>query len=137
MKRFKYLFLVCFISLCCSGYALAQEKDVDGGVTLGWDANIESDLESYQLYIGTTSGDYDNVINVGNQTRYTATRLVVGTTYYFSLTALDTWKNESGYSVEVSAVAKDIILPKSPANFKEVTPNINNFKKGQNYVTDE
>lgn len=124
LNYWKGFFLVCLFSFCCSGYALAQ--DVDGGVTLAWDANIESDLESYQLYIGTTPGNYDTMINVGNQTRYTATGLVAGTTYYFALTAIDTWQNESGYSVEISGMAKDIIIPTPPINFREVTANINN-----------
>ncbi len=125
MKCFKYLFLVCVISLCCSAYTFAQ--DVDGGVTLAWDANTESDLDRYNLHIGTTTGSYDTVIDVGNVTQYTASGLAVGTIYYFALTAFDTWNNESKLSLEVSATAKDIILPRQPTGLREVTTSVNNL----------
>jgi len=72
-----------------------------GQVTLAWDANTEPDLSGYRIYYGTASGTYGTPINVGNVLTYTVTGLTDGLTYYFALTAYDTFGNESGYSNEV------------------------------------
>ncbi len=132
MNYLKCIFVVCMFYFCCSDYAPAQEAtvDVDGGLTFAWDANTESDLAGYHAYIGLSLGTYDNVIDVGNVTRYTATGLTIGTTYYIAVTASDIWDNESGYSNEISGVAKDIITPQEPKNLKEVTTNVNNSEEG-------
>ncbi len=134
MKCLSYLFLVCFILCGCSGYAFAQESEVvvievvsDGGVTLAWDSNSESDLAGYKLHIGLVSENYDTVIDVKNVTLYTATGLTVGETYFFALTAYDNWNNESIYSEEVITTAKDIVVPEQPTGFQEVTTNVNNL----------
>jgi hypothetical protein len=37
-------------------------------VTLEWDPNTEPDLGGYKLYYGNASGDYAEVIDVGNTT---------------------------------------------------------------------
>ena len=58
-------------------------------VTLAWDPNTEPDLAGYKLYYGTASGDYTQVIDVGNTTMYTVTNLTAGHTYYFTVTAHD------------------------------------------------
>ena len=133
MNCLKYLFIIVCISLCCYGSVLAQESaeqiTPEGGVTLSWDPNTETDLAGYKIHIGTVSGTYDTVIDVKNVTRYTVTELVVDKTYYFALTAHDTWKNNSMYSKEVSGTAKDIIVPEQPKNFKEVTTSVNNLGK--------
>lgn len=71
--------------------------------TLAWDPNSEPDLAGYKLYYGTSSGSYQQSINVGNLTQYSLSNLQDGVTYYFAVTAYDTEGNESGYSNEVSA----------------------------------
>jgi len=74
-------------------------------VTLRWQANSEPDIASYNLYYGTQSREYGLPIPVGDVTSYTVDSLTEGRTYYFSVTAVDTSGNESGYSYEVSANA--------------------------------
>ena len=69
-------------------------------VTLAWDPNTEPDLAGYKLYYGTASGDYAEVIDVGNTTMYTVTNLTAGDTYYFAVTAHDA----SGVAVSVTGV---------------------------------
>lgn len=76
--------------------------------TLTWDSPTTNadgtpltDLVGYKIYYGTTSGNYTEVIAVGNVTTYKVEGLQPGT-YYFALTAYDTSGNESGYSNEVS-----------------------------------
>ncbi|MCH8981657.1 Ig-like domain-containing protein, partial [candidate division KSB1 bacterium] len=70
--------------------------------TVSWDANTESDLSGYKIYYGTSSGSYDDVVDVGNTTSFSINNLVVGTTYFFVVTAFDFSGNESGFSNEVS-----------------------------------
>lgn len=77
-----------------------------GEVALTWSANREADLSGYHLYYGKASRRYGSPIKLGKATAYTLTNLDTGSTYYFSLTAVDTAGNESGYSAEIKAVAK-------------------------------
>lgn len=69
-------------------------------VILSWDANPEPDIGGYKVYYGTSSGDYDYVIDVGDVTNYELD-LSPGERY-FAITAYDTARNESGYSEEIS-----------------------------------
>jgi len=69
---------------------------------LEWIPNTETDLAGYNVYYGTATGNYDIMINVGDQTSYTVTGLEEGKTYYFAATAYDTSGNESDYSTEAS-----------------------------------
>ena len=73
-----------------------------GTATLTWDANAETDLAGYNVYMGTQSGVYGAPISIGNTTSYTVGNLTGGRTYYFSLTAVDGAGNESERSAEVS-----------------------------------
>jgi fibronectin type 3 domain-containing protein len=71
-------------------------------VKLAWNANTESDLAGYKVYVGTTSGQYSTTYNVGNIIAYTVT-VAPGDVYYFAVTAYDTTGSESLVSNEVSA----------------------------------
>ncbi|MGH7206021.1 MAG: BACON domain-containing protein [Nitrospiraceae bacterium] len=73
-----------------------------GTATLTWNSNAEPDLAGYRIYVGLASGTYGLPINVGNVTTYQVTNLALGQTYFFTLTAVDTSNNESGFSNEVS-----------------------------------
>lgn len=71
-------------------------------VTLGWDANTETNLAGYKIYYGTAPGVYGTPITLGIQNTYTITGLPAGT-YYIAITAYNTSGLESGFSNEVSA----------------------------------
>lgn len=70
--------------------------------TITWAANTEIDLAGYKIYVGTQSGVYSAPITVGPVTTYQLTNLQKSTTYFISITAVDTAGNESLHSVEVS-----------------------------------
>ena len=89
-----------FISLVVLILFITITNVYSAQVRLAWNQNTESDLAGYKLYSGPSSGNYDNVYVVGNQTSYTIQDLVEGQTYYFAVTAYDKSNNESGYSAE-------------------------------------
>ena len=77
-------------------------------VMLTWKASPEPDIAGYWVYYGTSSRVYGPPIPVGNVTSYTVSGLEEGMTYYFTVTAVDTSGNESGYSVEITVTIKSI-----------------------------
>ncbi len=88
------LFLVSLSFLFCTLPLRAAD------VTLAWDPNTEANLAGYKIYHGTAPGTYLAPIVIGKQTIYTVSGLQPGT-HYFSVTAFDTFGNESGFSNEV------------------------------------
>jgi hypothetical protein len=81
---------------------ISSPTSTSGSATLSWAANTDSDLAGYKVYMGTQSGVYGTSIAVGNVTTYQPANLQPNTTYFFSVTALDTAGNESLHSSEVS-----------------------------------
>jgi fibronectin type 3 domain-containing protein/predicted SAM-dependent methyltransferase/subtilisin-like proprotein convertase family protein len=80
-------------------------------ITLRWNANNESDLDYYRIFIGTSSGSYGNSFDKVPKGWYTGTTisdLSNGTRYYFAVTAVNTSAQESGYSNEASAIPEDM-----------------------------
>ncbi|TKS57740.1 MAG: hypothetical protein EWM72_03467 [Nitrospira sp.] len=81
---------------------LNQPTVTTGSVQVAWDANTETDLAGYKIYIGIQPGIYNAPITIGNVTSYSVTNLPTGKTYYVSVTAYDTAGNESPHAPEVS-----------------------------------
>lgn len=71
-------------------------------VTLVWNANTDPNVTGCNVYYGTSSGNYTNMINAGNVTNTTVSGLVVGVTYYFAATTYDSAGDQSGYSTEAT-----------------------------------
>jgi len=112
--------LVLITALCvagCGGGGTSSVGSMGGGsgggatgfVTLTWqqpatntDGTPISDLAGYRVHYGTTPGDYSNVVDVGNTTSCTINQLPIGTTNYFTVTAYNSYGNESSFSNEVS-----------------------------------
>lgn len=70
-------------------------------LTLAWEQNLEPDLAGYKLYIGKSSLNYTEVIDLGLTTRYTFKILMGGTPFFFTLTAYNQKGFESGFSNEI------------------------------------
>jgi hypothetical protein len=71
-------------------------------LSIGWNANPEADIASYQLRYGTTSGTYPNLIDAGNNTIAPVPDLTEGETYYFVVIAVNAAGLSSAPSAEIS-----------------------------------
>ena len=82
----------------------------DGAVTLAWDANEESDVAAYRVYI-----DGARIADGLTATGYTVSGLTNDTTFTFTITAVDGHGNESVPSSPVAATPTDLTPPAAPA----------------------
>jgi hypothetical protein len=71
-------------------------------VTLAWDQSLDPTVSGYNVYYGTASRSYTNVVPVGSSTSATVSNLAVGVTYYFAATTYTLAGLESDYSAEAS-----------------------------------
>lgn len=72
-------------------------------VNLAWDANPPSNnVVFYNFRTGIQPGTHTQSVNVGNVTEYTVAGLTLGTTYYFTTTAVNFAGLESGPSNEIA-----------------------------------
>ena len=75
-------------------------------VVLNWDEDISEETVFNTVYRSTSPGvtnTWDVSFNVTNNTTYTDTTVVNGTTYYYAVSATDGDSNETDMSAEVSA----------------------------------
>lgn len=97
-----FLTIAVFFFACIS--LIPVSKASAAQTTLSWSAPATySDgtamaVSGYKVYQGTAKGAYTDSVDVGNQTSYTLSNLVNGSTYYFAVTAYDGAKTESAYS---------------------------------------
>jgi hypothetical protein len=77
-----------------------------GQATLAWDANPDPAVVGYMVYSGEFSGNYTSKVDAGNKTTVTVGGLRDGVTYYHAVTSYNAAREESGFSAEVSGVAK-------------------------------
>lgn len=103
---------LCLLLFTASLLISAAAAQTTGSATLGWggvtDTNSIAPI-TYKFYQGTASGAYSPAQSVGTSLTYTTTNLVRGTTYYFAVTAVGTYRAgtntytlESTYSNEVN-----------------------------------
>jgi len=103
-----------------------------GTVTLAWDASSGTNaIANYKVYYGAASATYTNSVAAGTNLTVSVSNLVVGTTYYFAATAVDTSGLESDYSTEVSTM---IAPPNQPPTLNTPADVIVNENAGQQTV---
>ncbi|MDG2397765.1 MAG: fibronectin type III domain-containing protein, partial [Candidatus Marinimicrobia bacterium] len=76
-------------------------------VNLSWDANSETDIEKYLIYISPTSGfepTSENIIGESATNSFSATGLANNMEYYFQVAAVDSNGYRGALSQEVSAI---------------------------------
>ncbi|MGE5674701.1 MAG: S8 family serine peptidase [Mycobacterium leprae] len=89
-------------------------------IAVKWKANPESDLAGYNLYRSTTSGTTGNKLNTALLTTnaYNDNDVVLNTSYYYSVTAVDKAGNESAQSAQAEGKWTDSTPPDAPTNLK-------------------
>jgi len=75
-------------------------------VTVAWDANPESDVVGYRVYLGTTSAEFSQVVDVGPAVSATLPNLLPSTTYYCAVQAYDSRGLASPLSGEITFTTK-------------------------------
>jgi hypothetical protein len=101
------------------GTAPASPSGLNGSVgdskaTLNWSANTETDLSGYNVYYSTDNVAFSKLnTTIVTTTTYEVLNLSNGTTYYFAVTAVDNFNNESARSTSVSVVPQplDTVAP--------------------------
>lgn len=98
---------------------LITTANSDGSVTAEWTSSADPDVIGYGVYASTTpGGPYQRLKTISSsldsRTTVASSALTSGTTYYFAVTAFDTWYNESTFSSEASALAEDVEAPAAP-----------------------
>lgn len=96
--------LFCTVSL---GLPAFIDEAHSADVTVAWDPNPEPAVRGYVIYYGTSSGNYTQSIDVGNETSCAISGLQAGATYYMAVTAYDDSRNESGFSNEIVYAAAE------------------------------
>ena len=96
--------LILFLLIPCTLYLIPATSPAAGAapVSFAWDKNPEPNITGYKMHYGTTSGNYDHSVDVGNYTSCTISGLEEGTTYYFAATAYVSGNSESGFSQELA-----------------------------------
>lgn len=102
-------------------------------ISLTWNANTETDLAGYIIFMNNTnkgqSGPY-HIINTttGTGTSHTVSGLYEEMTYYFRIRAYDEVPNNSLFSVVVSGTTPDETPPLAPAGLEVKNPTKNSLK---------
>jgi hypothetical protein len=107
--------------------------EITQGAVLRWHSNTESDLTGYQVHYGTSSRNYDRVVDLGNVTEYQLgnLNLLENVSYYFSITAYDSAGNESGHSNELH-----VSLDEGISDYYDNCPDIYNPDQEDTYPPD-
>jgi hypothetical protein len=100
-------------------------------VGLAWNENGGTDIEGYKVYYGTSSGNYEPPIEVGDVIEYELSGLLDGETYYIALTALDIYGHESDYSNVVRVINNIAAGSELGGN---ITKNIRLTKENSPYI---
>ncbi|MCD6585056.1 MAG: fibronectin type III domain-containing protein [Desulfobacteraceae bacterium] len=99
-----------------AGFWITGVGDImENSVALKWNQNTETDLDHYNIYYSTLSGVYDNVVEASDSAyiSFTVWNLSDSTRYYFSISAVDTFDNESEKADELIVDTHIDTLPPS------------------------
>lgn len=106
--------LAALVAALLCGVHTADASVVLGrsSVTVAWNANPEPTVAGYKVWLGTKSGTFSKVQNVGNVTNHSFTGLSSETTYYFAVQAYDASSQVSDLSTVVS-----FVIPQAVGSF--------------------
>jgi hypothetical protein len=96
----------------------------DTEIYLHWNSNTESDFSHYSVWRDTSSGGpYTEIASNVDSNDYNDIGLSNGTTYYYVVTAFDTYDNESNDSNEASAAPQNLNPPAAPTGLAATAGN--------------
>lgn len=98
-------------------FASGASAQAASNKTLTWDASPEAGVVGYKIYYGTASYNYTMTATVGKVTSATIDGLVANVTYYFAVTAIYGFGEESDFSNEATYV-----VPSGVAARLQATP---------------
>lgn len=83
--------------------------NINGVIRLTWEANVETNVIGYRVYVGISIATYNTNIFVagGQTTNYTIRGIGTGT-FFIALTAVDNTELESNYSNEVRTTVNNV-----------------------------
>ena len=99
MSRAVYIFFILFCGCAAAGAEPAVIL-LPPHANLTWTASPSDWVVGYNLYYGNATRSYQDAIQGGTNLSTTVTNLVLGLTYYFAVTAVDVWGDESDFSAE-------------------------------------
>lgn len=106
--RFLCRFWACGFVVACILAGISNSPAVtlppQTSITLSWDPSASDGVVGYRLYWGTSSGNYQKIVDAGLAKQVPISGLQVGTTYYFAATAYDASGLESDFSDELKVV---------------------------------
>lgn len=124
---------VILLGAALLGVGLAAEGQ---SVMLSWNPSTNSGVAGYNVYFGTQSQLYTNVIPVGNVTNVLITNLAPGLTYYFSAKSHDSSTNESDFAAETAfAVPLPVVVSNPPPTLKALANMTINRNSGSQSIT--
>ena len=92
--------LAGFLGIFLLTMAICPGANAVQSAFLSWNASTDPTVIGYNIYYGGESGVYTNEISVSNVTSAVIPGLVEGATYYFVVTAYDSFDDESLFSNE-------------------------------------
>jgi hypothetical protein len=96
------------ILLASSGLTWATQAPA---VALSWDPSADPSVAGYNVYYGTSSRGYTNLVAAGSSTSALVSNLASGVTYYFAATTYTAAGLESDYSAEASYAVPPPSIP--------------------------
>ena len=105
---------VCVCLLAFSVIVPCRLASADA-ITLEWDSSRDP-IEGYKLYVGTESGTYTEIFNIGAATTFTYTNAVAGQRYCFAVIAYSSLTLESPQSNEVCGYSDAPPVLANPGN---------------------
>lgn len=100
-----------FLSLLLLGLLIAPNAwSAHRSASVSWNRNPEPDVTGYRVYVGRSSGAYDEVFEAGNTTSFRLPGRDPETTYFVAVTAYRSSGAESELSTEVRLRFSDSML---------------------------
>ena len=105
-----------------SGMSAEASQSFPGSITLDWRDNAESDIFGYAVYVSRSSyGPFVRRAWLLPESEYADTGRTDGSSYYYTVTAINSWGLESPKSAVVRVPSQDFTPPAPPEDLKVVS----------------